>query len=178
MRAYFKIGRGGRFYNGGHLHVMGIGDDIDLASIAVNELNLFPEDGLGLFDGNGRKLLDIDEWNKVCKTGCGRIDIDGEYNTVYVRESVDLDGREVKAIIDDDYYSDRMVDIISAECKGDDNFAEIMLAARIAGHFGRWEDYFGCRDMGMDKYEERAEEPEDDDVDYYHADNGKYYVLI
>ena len=84
----FHIGRGGRFYNSGHLSYIG-----------ENTINSFTND---LFlnesqtmytDTNGNELLPVEN------NGIGCIDIDGEYNTTYTTTVGQMTDEEVSAII-------------------------------------------------------------------------------
>ena len=84
----FHIGRGGRFYNSGHLSYIG-----------ENTINSFTND---LFlnesqtmytDTNGNELLSVEN------NGIGCIDIDGQYNTTYTTTVGQMTDEEVSAII-------------------------------------------------------------------------------
>ena len=84
----FHIGRGGRFYNSGHLSYIG-----------ENTINSFTND---LFlnesqtmytDTNGNELLPVEN------NGIGCIDIDGEYDTTYTCKVSDLNDNEIQAIV-------------------------------------------------------------------------------
>lgn len=101
----FHIGRGGRFYNQGHLTFVGekkIGDFIE---------ELFWDE-----DENGNAIPDAElrtetghevgcTWAEV-ETGIGRIDIDGDYDTTYTKKlsEVEEDSREWEAIFESDDY--------------------------------------------------------------------------
>ena len=84
----FHIGRGGRFYNSGHLSYIG-----------ENTINSFTND---LFlnesqtmytDTNGNELLSVEN------NGIGCIDIDGEYDTTYTCKVSDLNEKEIEVIV-------------------------------------------------------------------------------
>lgn len=109
----FHIGRGGRFYNGGHLTFLGEGKISDYTEdcfvpvkIDENSDSELPE----LIDDNSPEA----EWtdcngnsvgltNAEYQSGIGRIDIDGEYNTTYTMRLGDIeeDSKEWDAIFAD-----------------------------------------------------------------------------
>lgn len=97
----FHIGRGGRFYNGGHLTFLGEGKISDytedcFAPVMVDENSNsdLPE----LIDDNSPEA----EWtdcngnsvgltNAEYQSGIGRIDMDGEYDTTYTMRLGDIE---------------------------------------------------------------------------------------
>ncbi len=84
----FHIGRGGRFYNSGHLSYLGEKDINDFVE------NLFlNEDETMYTDGDGNELLEVENG------GIGRIDVDGGYNTTYTCKVSDLDEKEIDVIL-------------------------------------------------------------------------------
>jgi hypothetical protein len=84
----FHIGRGGRFYNSGHLSYIGEKDINDFVE------NLFlNEDETMYTDGDGNELLEVENG------GIGRIDVDGGYNTTYTCRVWDLDEKEIDVIL-------------------------------------------------------------------------------
>jgi hypothetical protein len=84
----FHIGRGGRFYNSGHLSYLGEKDINDFVE------NLFlNEDETMYTDGDGNELLEVDN------DGIGRINVDGGYNTTYTCKVSDLDEQEIDVIL-------------------------------------------------------------------------------
>lgn len=109
----FHIGRGGRFYNGGHLTFLGEGKISDYTEdcwppvkIDENSDSDLPEP----IDDNSPEA----EWtdcngnsvgltNAEYQSGIGRIDIDGEYNTTYTMRLGDIeeDSKEWDAIFAD-----------------------------------------------------------------------------
>jgi len=85
----FKIARGGRFNNQGYLYFLG---DKDINEF-TNDLFLVNEEYL---TSNGDKVgLTEDD----CQSGIGKIDIDGNYNTIYTKYSDDLTEKEFEAIL-------------------------------------------------------------------------------
>lgn len=85
----FHIGKGGRFYNSGHLSYIGENDINNF----TNDLFL-SEDESEYLDLNGEKvglLVDND--------GIGRIDIDGQYDTTYTTTVGQMTDEEVSAVI-------------------------------------------------------------------------------
>jgi hypothetical protein len=84
----FHIGRGGRFYNSGHLSYIGE-YDID----AFTEKLFMNEDETMYTDGDGNELLEVENG------GIGRIDIDGAYDTTYTCKVSDLDEKEIDVIL-------------------------------------------------------------------------------
>ena len=84
----FKIGRGGRFHNSGHLSYVG---EYDINHF-VNDLFLNEAETM-YTDGNGTELLDVDN------DGTGKINIDNDYNTTYACKVSDLDENELNAIL-------------------------------------------------------------------------------
>ena len=84
----FHIGRGGRFYNAGHLSYLGEKDINDFVD------NLFlNEDETMYTNGDGDELLEVENG------GIGIIDIDGGYNTTYCCKVWDLDEKEINVIL-------------------------------------------------------------------------------
>ena len=133
----FKIGRGGRFNNQGHLSFLDVDKGIDkftqdLFTKFENEDNFKNRFGFSeTNDENQKSILDLltdynfdeleekfgitekmlgdeiytnDNGNPVgltvkeAETGIGRIDIDGEYNTIYTCFLCDCDEKELNAI--------------------------------------------------------------------------------
>jgi hypothetical protein len=85
----FKIARGGKFNNSGYLYFLGdknIGEFTNDLFIVNNEYVTF--------DGNKVGLTDND-----CYNGIGKIDIDGDYNTIYTKYSDELSEKEFEAIL-------------------------------------------------------------------------------
>ena len=100
--AMFHIGRGGRFYNGGHLTFVGFKK--------IDEC----EDWNGAFeqnrdknsrfcktyltDGNGNVLMDADEYKVAIETGIGCLGLDGEYDTTYTTYTDELTDNQLRAM--------------------------------------------------------------------------------
>lgn len=97
----FHIGRGGRFYNPVHLSFVGVTKGISY-SYAFDKL--YPP----RHKNGNEDLRTLDkEWtlsngresglsNRDIKTGIGRINIDGDYNTTYTTYADDLSDEEAK----------------------------------------------------------------------------------
>ena len=84
----FQIGRGGRFYNSGHLSYVG--------ELTINYFtnDLFLNESQTMYtDTNGNELLPVEN------NGIGCIDIDGQYNTTYTTTVGQMTDEEVSAII-------------------------------------------------------------------------------
>jgi hypothetical protein len=98
----FHIGRGGRFYNSGSLSFAGTKKITD-----CEEYNLIypPKYKNGTYnlrtlsaewtDCNGNT---IGLTNEMVKSGVGRIELDGDYDTTYTTRLRDLQENEIKAI--------------------------------------------------------------------------------
>jgi hypothetical protein len=90
----FHIGRGGKFFNAGHLTFIGAYDFQWVIDHAVN-------DGKVLLEGNrietetGRVLLDGED---AVNAKTGVLDFDGEYDTDYTTTADDLTEREKEAV--------------------------------------------------------------------------------
>jgi hypothetical protein len=104
----FHIGRGGRFYNGGHLTFLGEGKISDYTEDCWAPKTV--DDNEELIDDNSPEA----EWtdcngnsvgltNAEYQSGIGRIDMDGEYNTTYTMRLGDIeeDSKEWDAIFAD-----------------------------------------------------------------------------
>lgn len=88
----FHRGRGGRFYNGGHVTFVGC-ERIDEGS-AFDELFL-SEDETQWLDSQGKEVgLSVEE----SETGIGTIDQDGEYDTTTTMHITDCDHSSLAAI--------------------------------------------------------------------------------
>ncbi len=103
--AMFHVGRGGRFGNAGHLTFVGF-KPIDEAYVVerlfINESE-FDEDGntieVGVFECSGKLVMSIENWHEACRTGIGRIDIDGDYESTYTEYVDSLSEREMEAMV-------------------------------------------------------------------------------
>lgn len=85
----FHIGKGGRYYNSGHLSYIGE----HTINYFTNDLFL-SENESEYLDPNGEKVGLLFDNN-----GIGRIDIDGEYDTTYTTTVGQMTDEEVSAII-------------------------------------------------------------------------------
>lgn len=122
----FKIGRGGRFYNPGHLSFYGEMTFFELVSEQSNYLFIKDRDEHGRFckkvliDGSGNIVSEDDINGKT-----GRLDYDGAYNTYYVREMHDLNESERNAIREDrGYISDELREYLEAHNEEDGIYEE------------------------------------------------------
>ncbi len=102
--AMFHVGRGGRFGNAGHLTFVGfkpIDDSYEVENLFIHE-NEFDEYGnpieVGVFDCSGKLIMSIENWHEACRTGIGRIDIDGAYDTTYTEYVDSLSENELEAM--------------------------------------------------------------------------------
>lgn len=97
----FHIGRGGRFYNGGHLTFLGEGKIADFTEDCCAPSTILVDE-----DGNEELIVDMETpdamWtdengngvgltNEEYKDGIGRIDMDGEYDTTYTTYLKDVE---------------------------------------------------------------------------------------
>ena len=101
----FHVGRGGRFYNGGHVSFIGEKNMHQL--INMNDNHVFYEDRVnGKFskpyytDSNGNIIVDTDDYSKEV----GRLDFDGIYDTYYCKYIEDCTDSELELINDSDRY--------------------------------------------------------------------------
>jgi hypothetical protein len=151
----FHIGRGGRFYNGGHLTFLGEGKISDYTEdcwppvkIDENSDSDLPEP----IDDNSPEA----EWtdcngnsvgltNAEYQSGIGRIDIDGEYNTTYTMRLGDIeeDSKEWDAIFADntsDAEDAQMFFFGQEECQASEEDQETVIAAVLAAADEELED--------------------------------------
>jgi hypothetical protein len=98
----FKIGRGGRFYNGGHLSFEGVTKGIsytyefnDLFPPMKNEEEKDHSPDAEWTDGSGNS---VELTNAMIESGIGRINMDGKYDTVYTIYAKDLSENEAKLV--------------------------------------------------------------------------------
>lgn len=115
----FSIGRGGRYNNQGHLSFLD--QDKSIAEY-TDKLFITDRDSKGRFitpeytDAGGHFVgLTL----KEAETGCGSINIDGDYDTTYVCKLKDCSEEELRAILDSDrYYSTDVRQYIEQEIIG------------------------------------------------------------
>lgn len=102
----FHIGRGGKFNNPGHL------DSYSCYTDSI--LNCYPfqaycfiknkDEETGKFcrefvvDGNDNVLMDADDYALAKKTGIGRLEFDGEFDTDYTKKLSDINEQEYNAL--------------------------------------------------------------------------------
>lgn len=93
----FHIGRGGRFYNQGHVTCEGFGDINKLMKYIGDYLFITNRDEKGRFvkpyyiDGGGNYVADLDDTY---------FDFDGDYNTWYIKPLCELNPSEVDAAVE------------------------------------------------------------------------------
>ncbi|MCM1168797.1 MAG: hypothetical protein NC324_02560 [Bacteroides sp.] len=83
----FHKGRGGRFYNPGHLTFRGEMTISEMESLAGDDI--FPQEDGTILDGAG---------NKVGEVGGRVLDFDGAYDTLYATGYEDLTDEEIAAV--------------------------------------------------------------------------------
>lgn len=125
----FHVGRGGRFYNPGHLSFFNEDNFQDLITECINSGNLFdtktvyneetdtetelPENEWNYHDEGGRILVQGKEAMEA-ETGC--LDWDGEYDTDYVKTTDELNDKEIECLWEeyckDAWMSDELKDAI------------------------------------------------------------------
>lgn len=108
----FKIGRGGRFNNSGHLTFLSRGISILSFPEVIN--NTFDTKKGNLTDQSGNEVMDAKDFKKAKQTGIGRVDFDGDYNTIYTTLLNDLTEEEILAIQKDNSYD---ADTLNEELK-------------------------------------------------------------
>lgn len=125
----FHIGRGGRFYNPGHLSFVNEDNFQDLISACKDDANLFEVNSVYDEETDTEKDLPEEEWylydagNKIliqgkeameAETGC--LDWDGEYDTDYVKTTDELNDKEIECLWEeyckDAWMSDELKDAI------------------------------------------------------------------
>jgi len=94
----FHIGRGGRFYNQGHLSFKGI-QEIDEGDVFYS---LFLNDETKEYYTETGSEVGLTE--EGAATGIGRIDIDGDYDTTYTTTVDELTEKEIEVLRDDSDY--------------------------------------------------------------------------
>jgi len=105
----FHIGRGGRFFNQGHLSFVGserIDECYDFYQNAF--IRDFDENGeelplneQGLFGCSGHQLMNYEELQVAMDTGIGYLDFDGDYDTTYTTYLSSLDEEEYNTLDED-----------------------------------------------------------------------------
>lgn len=125
----FHVGRGGRFYNQGHLSFINEDNFQDLISACKDDANLFEVNSVYDEETDTEKDLPEEEWylydagNKIlvqgkeameAETGC--LDWDGEYDTDYVKTTDELNDKEIECLWEeyckDAWMSDELKDAI------------------------------------------------------------------
>lgn len=175
----FHIGRGGRFFNAGHLTYNGMVDSITSTSAfnslfaqhdeSDNELDEFE-----YFDGNGNGV----ELTKTqAKEGTGTINIDNDYDTTYCIRVSEVDENQMEVILRDTKGSWEFQNILFQT--GWATEREIAVASyfedfeRLLEECGTSKDGALTESYISDNYEISDSEPEEGD--YFEFD-GKFYT--
>lgn len=175
----FQIGRGGRFYNAGHLSFLGI-QKIDETSGYINgcyppRLEGSEEDDQSpdaeWHDGNGNK---VGLTNAMIESGIGIIDFDGDCNTTYTKMIKDVNEQEVKAIINElpDWYAREVLKVVTIFFVNEAMIKDMLTDGRIKAII-QWLDN-GYQEevviMLSDHASDDINDESDDDVLYYADD--------
>jgi hypothetical protein len=121
---YFHVGRGGRFYNAGHMEYRGEYDFQELLSDALNNCCVYIRN-----TDDNEQPLDDEAWTLETETGrvllqgrdkiearTGILDFDGEYHTDYVTTADELTDAELETLWDaylrEEYMSDPLKDAL------------------------------------------------------------------
>lgn len=103
IKVRFHVGRGGRFYNGGHKTYVGTVDSLadcfgDALIVSYDENgNPLPDNDWQLIDSGGNVIL---SGRDEIESDTGVLDWDGEYDTDIVRYISDCDDEEYQMILD------------------------------------------------------------------------------
>ena len=155
--AAFHIGRGGKDYKEGHIEFLGIHD----IEYYVDHYDIFspdsdnPEAEWTDCDGNGVGLT-----NEMIRTGVGRIDMDGQYDSTYTMRIADImpDSPEWDALIAADSleaYETMYTSLDTADERTLERLRVFFLAAPEALKLSFIENF--CTDMGWSWYEPEEE---------------------
>ena len=107
----FRIGRGGRFNNPGHLFYLG-----------QRGIEMFTED-LFIAHINDEHVYVNDQQRQVgltlkeARTGIGMIDQDGHYDTIYTKHIQQCNERELDCILKSGNISNELIETIEALCE-------------------------------------------------------------
>jgi hypothetical protein len=116
MRVAFRIYGGGG--NRTRKKVLEVGENLSIIDYVHQNDNLFIreedffiesesektlEDFCGVFDCSGNRIWSLSELENAKKTGLGYLDIDGDYNTIYVCDCSDLEEDEIFTIVEAGY---------------------------------------------------------------------------
>lgn len=169
----FHIGRGGRFYNGGHKTYEGTVDSLadcfgEAFIISEDENgNALPDSEWQLIDGGGNVIL---SGRDEIESETGVLDWDGEYDTDIVRRLADCDDDEYQMILDaaerGEYVDE---DVLAYTCSQLDK----LLATSIKVHPSHLDVFTpdGCLYLYRDDFAVYTED-EEDDVRELLADKG------
>lgn len=95
----FHIGRCGKSHNSGFVTFQNSGRTILQMPADRFVTTLIDDDSKPfLVDDSGNILLDVEQYKKAEVTGCGFIDFDEEYDSIYTKKLVDCDEQEADAI--------------------------------------------------------------------------------
>ena len=182
MVAMFHEGRGGRFYNGGHLAFVGFKKITECHDFQQN--TFMNEAETQLTDCNGNELMDAEELQVALNTGIGCLNFDMQYNTTFTRYVKDLNENEAKIMLDSHDWN----------CCGDCSRMQALRELGVSDLDYQLATYFDDLDGliyelfhtfgGYESnsyaerwYEKLDVEPEDDNVKYYQQGN-EFYVKI
>ena len=107
--AMFHIGRGGRFYNSGHLTFVGFNKINECHDWQQNTFDK-TRDEKGKFckpyliDCSGNVLMDADQYQEAVETGIGILNFDHDYDTTYTTYTDELSVAELEAMSENPYY--------------------------------------------------------------------------
>lgn len=100
----FEIGRGGMSHNPGYLRFENTDRDIFfeqenyIFEKTRNKKGRFCKKYLTDVDGN--TLMDALEYSDALQSGCGKLDFDGGYDTIYTKLLAECDNKEIQKIIE------------------------------------------------------------------------------
>lgn len=108
MICKFKIACGGQFHTSGYIYFQGI-ERIDMGP---EYHSLFEKDG-EYYDEAGNEVgLTVEE----AESGIGRIDLDGDHNTIYTTTADELTYRELEAVVRaKDFESEAVLEYLTEE---------------------------------------------------------------
>jgi hypothetical protein len=197
MLVSFRIGRGGRYGNGGHKSFDRCGKNIceymddlyirdeDWVAEAATETpesewveayrgGDLPTTEMGVYNDAGNRVMDWSDYCRARETGVGVLDLD-EYDKVIVRLATELNEAELQIIAAD--APREMPDVLRAWDSGDGEVDETTLS--VVAYHSDWEGYlnylFGGQ--GGDRYLAHYYEAHDEEPDGKAAHvGGKWWV--
>ena len=190
----FKIGRGGRFNNSGHLTFEGIGDldqeinenffsyenleGSDITQEEVDILNYCREGDADLIEKynlgkivvhfNGNVLMT--DYELYAENGVGTLDIDGDYNTVFtlLADTIEFDSREYNILLNE--IDDLDFEIVKSVFLINDEFEFDFV--KETGMLRTFVEFRSCK---IDEFlAEDLEEVSEDDSDFEYK--GRFFI--